>query len=172
MTPNRCSIIAVNSLSEMCRDYKDQCGYRMLLLWKKVFTDTFLTQNLMSASDCPFRTHATFVIRQHTVDPQWTMNSIKLEQKADKDASKFPDGPAVERMDLQQVLPTPNISTGKVFYSQQLWIYNFGLHLCNDDSAVMYVWPEFKASRHTDEIGFCHEGQPQVNCLVGLLQRS
>ena len=69
--------------------------------------------------------------------------------------AKAPDGPAVLIMDLQQALPTPHISTGKVFYSRQLWTYNFGIHWCNDDSAVMCVWPQFVASRGADEIGFC-----------------
>ena len=75
--------------------------------------------------------------------------------KADKAASVELDAPACVTMDLQQALPTPHISTSVVFYMRQLWTYNFGLHLCDDHSAVMCVWPEHVASRGADEVGSC-----------------
>ena len=56
-------------------------------------------------------------------------------------------------MDLQQALTTPHTSTFVVLYMRQLWTYNFGVHLCDDHSAVMCVWPEHVASRVADEVG-------------------
>ena len=63
-------------------------------------------------------------------------------------------------VDFQQELPAPKIPTETVFYLRQLWMYNVGIHICNDNSAVMYMWPENIASRGSCEI---------ISCLLKVL---
>jgi hypothetical protein len=54
--------------------------------------------------------------------------------------------------DLQKALPTPKIPTGVVFYFRQLWVHNFGIHICNQKTAFMCMWPENVASHGASEI--------------------
>ncbi|KAK5648067.1 hypothetical protein RI129_002959 [Pyrocoelia pectoralis] len=57
--------------------------------------------------------------------------------------------------DLQQTLPTPLLTTSKVFYLRQLWTYNFCVYNLVTGKAHMYVWSEDVASRGSQEIGSC-----------------
>lgn len=57
--------------------------------------------------------------------------------------------------DLQQAMPLPKIPTETVFYLRQLWVYNLGFHVCNNNMAFMCMWPENVASRGSCEIGSC-----------------
>lgn len=45
--------------------------------------------------------------------------------------------------------------TEKVFYLRQLWVYNLGLHVCNNNKGFMCMWTEDTASRGACEIGSC-----------------
>jgi hypothetical protein len=93
-----------------------------------------------------------------SIDVQLHKNRAEAAQgvfRQDKSNAKSENYPAVVTMDLQQALPTPKIPTNKIFYCRQLWTYNFGIHLCDDNSATMCVWPEFTASRGADEVGSC-----------------
>ena len=95
-----------------------------------------------------------------TIDPDLQLHLHQAQAamdafKADKAAASHPDSPTVLTMDLQQTLPTPHIPTSEVFYLRQLWTYNFAVHLCDDHSAAMCVWPEHRASRGADEIASC-----------------
>lgn len=57
--------------------------------------------------------------------------------------------------DLQQTLPTPLLTTSKVFYLRQLWTYNFCIHNLITGEAYMYTWDETVAGRGSEEIGSC-----------------
>lgn len=54
--------------------------------------------------------------------------------------------------DLQQTIP--KIPREKLFYLRQLWVY-LGLHVCNNESGIMCMWPKNIASRSSCEIGSC-----------------
>ena len=57
--------------------------------------------------------------------------------------------------DLEQNLPVPTLTHTSMFYLRQLWVYNFGIHLCSDESAFMCVWDESIAGRGSSEIASC-----------------
>lgn len=57
--------------------------------------------------------------------------------------------------DLMQNLPVPTLTHGSMFYSRQLWVYNFGIHNATSNSANMYMWDETIAGRGADEICSC-----------------
>lgn len=57
--------------------------------------------------------------------------------------------------DLEQVFPTPKLSTNKVYYKRQLSTYNFCVHDETHNRSYMYVWHEGIASRGPQEITSC-----------------
>ena len=57
--------------------------------------------------------------------------------------------------DLEQNLPVPTLTHSSMFYLRQLWVYNFGIHVCSDQSAIMCVWNQCIAGRGSNEIVSC-----------------
>ena len=49
-------------------------------------------------------------------------------------------------------VPVPTLTHGSMFYLRQLWVYNFGIHDCSRDAAVMCMWNETIAGRGANEI--------------------
>ena len=56
---------------------------------------------------------------------------------SDSQKSKTYPRTAVITFDLQQNLLVPTLTHGPMFYLQQLWVYNFGIHDCSNNTAVM-----------------------------------
>lgn len=80
-------------------------------------------------------------------------DSARKELQDDAARSNTPaNDVTVVTFDLQKTLPTPVPSTGIVYYKQQLWTQNFGIHCMNDNVAYMYVWDESVASRGPQEV--------------------
>ena len=75
--------------------------------------------------------------------------------RADSYQSKTDPSTAVITFDLQQNLPVPTLTHGSMFYLRQLWVYNFGIHDCSKDTAVMCMWDETIAGRGSNEIISC-----------------
>ena len=62
---------------------------------------------------------------------------------------------ALVTFDLMQNLPVPTLTHGSMFYSRQLWVYNFGVHNATSGAANMYMWNEATAGRGADEVCSC-----------------
>ncbi|CAH1975426.1 unnamed protein product [Acanthoscelides obtectus] len=76
-------------------------------------------------------------------------------KKMDAENSKALDDTIAICFDLQQTLPTPLLTTSKVFYLRQLWTYNFCIHNLCTGEARMYTWDETVSGRGSQEIGSC-----------------
>lgn len=76
-------------------------------------------------------------------------------KKLDVENNKESADTVVICFDLQQTLPTPLLTTSKVFYMRQLWTYNFGIHNLVTGEAHMYTWDETVSGRGSQEIGSC-----------------
>ncbi|CAH1114904.1 unnamed protein product [Psylliodes chrysocephalus] len=76
-------------------------------------------------------------------------------KKADIAENKNSKNTAVICFDLQQALPTPLLTTSKVFYLRQLWTYNFCVFDLLAGKSHMFIWNETVASRGSQEIGSC-----------------
>ena len=57
--------------------------------------------------------------------------------------------------DFQQNLPTPNLHHNDVFYTRQLWTYNFGIHDCVADKGYMYMWDKTVAKCASSQVASC-----------------
>lgn len=57
--------------------------------------------------------------------------------------------------DLQQVLTTPLVPTGRAFYLRQLNTYNLTIVDCKTDKTHCYMWHECEAARGANEIASC-----------------
>ena len=57
--------------------------------------------------------------------------------------------------DLQQNLPVPTLTHSSMFYLRQLWVYNFGIHVCGSGSAIMCVCGT-SALQGVDQVRFYH----------------
>lgn len=72
----------------------------------------------------------------------------------DSTASQQPTSDTmVISMDLEQVIFIPTLTHSDMFYSRQLSCFNFGLHVADNNSAVMCLWTEAITGRGGNEIG-------------------
>lgn len=48
--------------------------------------------------------------------------------------------------DLQKALAFPKLSTSVSYYKRNMYVYNLGVHVLNNNQAYMHVWPETEGS--------------------------
>jgi len=74
---------------------------------------------------------------------------------ADADGTRGTRNQAIITFDLMQNLPVPTLTHGSMYYSRQLWVYNFGIHNATTGATDMYTWNEAITSRGADEVCSC-----------------
>ncbi|KAJ8886551.1 hypothetical protein PR048_012762 [Dryococelus australis] len=79
----------------------------------------------------------------------------RQQKKADTERASTWTGTIVIVFDLQKTLPTPRVSTNKVYYLRQLWTYNCGIHNIVTVKAHMFMWDKITAKRGSQEEGSC-----------------
>lgn len=79
----------------------------------------------------------------------------KDQKKLDIQIAKDKNNIAVFTFDLQKTLPTPSLTSNKVYYMRVLWTYNLGIHNLKTGKSTMFMWGENVASRGSQEIGSC-----------------
>lgn len=77
------------------------------------------------------------------------------KKQDDKEISKIRNDIRVFTFDLQQVLPTPLLTCGTVFYKRQFSVYNLTVHDCKTGKSRHYMWHESMARRGSVEIASC-----------------
>ena len=75
--------------------------------------------------------------------------------RLDTEATKATGDHMLLTFDLMQNLPVPTLTHGSMFYSRQLWVYNFGIHNTTTGAVSMCMWNETVAGRGADEICSC-----------------
>ncbi len=62
--------------------------------------------------------------------------------RSDTEVTKSSADHTLLTFDLMQNLPVPTLTHGSMFYSRQLWVYNFGIHNSTTGSATVCLWNE------------------------------
>lgn len=91
---------------------------------------------------------------------EWDLHKVKADQgyqslKEDTAYAKVNSDTEMLTFDLEKSLPTPELSTGIVYYKRQLWTYNLGIHNTATGIGYMHMWNESIVSRGSHEIGSC-----------------
>ena len=131
-------------------------------LYRKIFNEDFnlsfgyprsdtcqmcdeLRLSIMSSTSESDREELSMQLAEHQLKAsngyQSLRNDTELARNADVHTITF---------DLQQNLPVPTLTHSSMFYLRQLWVYNFGIHVCG--SATMCVWNECVTGRGSSEI--------------------
>ena len=154
-------------------------------LYRKIFTEEFnlsfgyprsdtcetcdLLQIAIKASDSEVEREK---LQREIAEHQHKASQGYLQLRADTEATKDTGDHTLLTFDLMQNLPVPTLTHGSMFYSRQLWVYNFGVHNTTTGTASMYMWNEAIASRLG---GGCEGGMSQVSfqcCANGSYQIS
>lgn len=159
--PRKEYIQAVHSVAEMYRMYCKEISPKKpqsLDRYRRVFNTEY---NIGFKLPCEDTCRVCDGYQNDPDNPQFILHKRRAQAAYDmytknkEDSSLDDSDTVVITMDLEQALPTPHIRTETVFYLRQLWTYNFGVHVCNNNHGIMCVWGEHVASRGADEIVSC-----------------
>ncbi|CAI6358728.1 unnamed protein product [Macrosiphum euphorbiae] len=59
------------------------------------------------------------------------------------------------RFDLEKALPLPLLTTSKMYYKRNMFVYNHGCQEMSSGIRFMHIWDETTASRGSQEIASC-----------------
>lgn len=74
-----------------------------------------------------------------------------------EETSKFKknSGTVVAIFDLEKALNIPQSESSCLYYKRKISVYNFTIHVTNNDQGICNVWPEVVARRGSSEMGSC-----------------
>ena len=136
-------------------------------MYRKIFNEEFNLSLGYPRSDTCEKCDLLNIAIQNASDEQQDEHQKELAEhqekasqgysslKKDADATKHATNHQLITFDLMQNLPVPTLTHSSMFYSRQLWVYDFGIHNATSHSASMYMWDETVASRGADEICSC-----------------
>lgn len=75
----------------------------------------------------------------------------KLKRKAKNEAKVSNEIEAIA-IDFGKNLPTPNISTGEVYFRRQLTFYIFNVHILSTGESIMYTYDETIGKKGSDDV--------------------
>ncbi|KAK3932370.1 4-diphosphocytidyl-2-C-methyl-D-erythritol kinase [Frankliniella fusca] len=81
--------------------------------------------------------------------------AYQLKRDAKTESSKDPDKKRTLVFDLQQCLPTPHLTCKKVYYSRQLYVYNFTVYDNVTGLTYCYMWDQVEGKRGSNELASC-----------------
>lgn len=130
--------------------------HTMNLKFKKPKIDTCTKCDTLNAKiKCAENDTEKDQFRKELEDHQKTADDAYDSKKKDKQMGLEDKKYLTFAFDLQQVLPTPFLTSSKMFYLRQLSTYNLTVHNCNNGKSSHFMWPECTASRGANEIASC-----------------
>lgn len=90
--------------------------------------------------------------------------------KSDSELSKTEGGILVMSFDMQLQLFVPHLTYSQMFYSRQLGVWNFGVHIENKNVGFMILWPETCGSRGSIEVASCLYNIFTTHIITNVLQ--
>ena len=76
--------------------------------------------------------------------------------RRDKEMARNSEGKTVVAVcDLQQCLPTPDLTSSIAFYKRKLWTFNFTVRNCTSEKTYCYTWHEGIAQRGANKVASC-----------------
>ena len=170
--PNRKYLSSHLNISKMYTLYKEFCQerqvepvkesyYRYLfnthfnLCFHKPHTDTCVTCDRLQNSITNGLPHEKEAARFEKELHLRRAESARKQIVEAQEEVKNDDTHVAICFDLQKMLPSPVLTCSKVYYSRQLWTYNFCVHNLGTGNASMYMWHEGQAARGCEEMLSC-----------------
>lgn len=94
-------------------------------------------------------------LNKQLIDHQQDAEDAYSAKKRDKIYAASRTDTALFTFDLQQVLPTPYLTTNKAYYKRQLSTYNLTVHNCVDSTSTHFMWHEGISGRGANEVASC-----------------
>ncbi|KAK3922741.1 Death-associated inhibitor of apoptosis 2 [Frankliniella fusca] len=110
---------------------------------------------LETAIKCASDEEATNLRREKELHQRKAEKAYFLKKEAKKEALQQKDKKRVLVFDLQQCLPTPYLQCKKIYYSRQLYVYNFTIHDCVTNLTYCYMWDQVEGRRGSNELASC-----------------
>lgn len=125
------------------------------LKFKRPALDTCTTCDTLNSSIKNANADERSILETQLREHQEAADRAYASKKFDIQLSKSQPNLLVFTFDLQQVLPTPRLTSGNVFYKRQLNTYNLTIHNCTDGSSNHFMWHEAIGKRGSVEIASC-----------------